>query len=462
MPNKPKIKVLFLSAEVAPLAKVGGLGDVAGSLPKALAGLGIDIRICLPFYGLIDKRKYPAEKIISRLAVTTGDKDKIIDVYKTNLPGTKIPVYLIEHKFFSSSEIYSGPRLILNGKYTRQPDDLKRFAFFSRAALAVAKKLNFKPDVMHLNDWHTAPVAGFIKTLNQQDNFFAKTKTLLTIHNLANQGINKNNNYLADGILNADLINTVSPTYAKEILTKEYGANLEKILKKRKKDLYGILNGIDTGFFNPATDNLISQKYSFKNLEKKTANKLALQKQLGLPLDKNMALVGLISRLVWQKGLNLITENFSQLNCQFVFLGTGQKEYEQQLLSLSKKFPRQFSALIKFDEKLAHQIYAGADIFLMPSRFEPCGLGQIIAMRYGSVPLVRKTGGLADTVNHKVGFAFKKYSGQELYKTIDKALTVFYKNKKFWRRLQLNGLKQDFSWNKPAHEYLKLYKKLKK
>ena len=500
--NSKKIKILFLSAEVAPLAKVGGLGDVAGTLPIALAKLGVDIRIYLPFYGLIDNKKYPAKKIINNLTVPMGDKNETIDVWQTNLPGVKIPIYLIKHNFFNSKAIYSGKRLILNGKYTRQANDLKRFAFFTRAALAAAKKLDFQADIVHANDWHTALAADFIKTLNQKNNFFAKTKTLYTIHNLANQGItmpdivgytkidpnlaiikvdakNGDINFMVQGILGSDLINTVSPTYAKEILEHYQGAGLDNVLKKRKGNLYGILNGLDANFFNPATDNLINQKYSIENLERKNANKLALQKQLGLPVNKNIALIGLISRLVWQKGLELITEKFSKLNCQFVFLGTGQAEYEQRLLNLSKKFPRQFCVQIKFDEKLAHLIYAASDIFLMPSRFEPCGLGQMIAMRYGTIPVVRATGGLADTVTpptracpeyaeggarrvKPTGFNFIKYSSQELYQTLDKALAVFYKNQKLWRQLQINGMKQNFSWDKSAHEYLRLYKKLLK
>lgn len=460
-----KIKVLFLSAEVAPLAKVGGLGDVAGALPKALARLGVDIRICLPGYGLIDWIKYPAEKIINQLSVPAEDKEdkaEIIDVWLTNLPGTKIPVYLIKHDFFNSKNIYAGDRLILGDKYTRLADDLKRFVFFTRAALETAKKLNFKPDVVHANDWHTGLAADFIKTFNRQNAFFSKTKTLYTIHNLANQGITDSRNYMAEGILKADLINTVSPTYAKEILTKKYGAGLEKILKKRKTDLYGVLNGIDTDFFNPATDGFIKEKYSLKTLEKKSANKTALQKRLGLKQDKNTALVGLVTRFVRQKGIELITEKFSGLNCQFVFLGSGEKRYEESLSDLAKKYPDKFKTLIRFDEKLAHEIYAASDIFLVPSRFEPCGLTQMIAMSYGAVPLVRAIGGLADTVNHKTGFIFKKYSGAELYKTLNKALTVFYKNKALWRRLKINGLKQNFSWDKPARQYLKLYQKLNK
>ena len=458
--NKSKIKVLFLSAEVAPLAKVGGLGDVAGALPKALAKLGVDIRIYLPFYGLIDQKKYPAKKIIGQLTVPTGDANEIIDVYQANLPNTKIPIYLIKHNFFNPKEIYSGARVMLGGKYTRQPDDLNRFAFFTRTALAAAKKLNFQPDVVHANDWHAALAADFIKTLNRQNNFFAKTKTLYTIHNLANQGLTKGKNYMAEGILNADLINTVSPTYAKEILTAEYGAGLENILAKRKKQLYGILNGIDIDFFNPKTDKLIKFNYSADSLSGKAANKAELQRRLGLPQGKNTALAGLVTRFVGQKGIELITEKFSKLNCQFVFLGTGEKRYEDALLELAKKFPKQFSVQIKFDEKLAHEIYAASDIFLVPSRFEPCGLTQMIAMRYGGVPVVRATGGLADTVNKKNGFTFKNFAAAKFYKTLSQALEIYYDQPKIWRRLLLNGMKQNFSWDKSAKEYLKLYKKL--
>ena len=457
--NKSKIKILFLSAEVTPLAKVGGLGDVAGALSKALAKLGLDIRICLPFYGLIDQKKYPAKKIISQLTVPVGDTNEIIDVYQTNLPNTKIPIYLIKNNFFNPKKIYSGGRIMLDGKYTRQPDDLNRFAFFTLAALATAKKLNFQPGVVHTNDWHTALAADFIKTLNQQNNFFAKTKTLYTIHNLANQGLTKGKNYMAEGVLNSNLVNTVSPTYAKEILTKEYGAGLEKILIKRKKQLSGILNGIDTDFFNPATDKFIKRHYSVRSLAAKSTNKTALQSQLGWPRNKNTALVGLVTRFVRQKGVDLITEKFSRLNCQFIFLGAGEKKYEDALLNLAKKYPRQFSVKIKFDERLAHEIYAASDIFLVPSRFEPCGLTQMIAMRYGSVPVVRLTGGLADTVNKKNGFTFKKFTASEFYKILSQALKIYYEKPKAWQQLKLSGLKQNFSWDKSAKQYLKLYRK---
>jgi len=438
------LKVLIAAAEVAPLAKVGGLGDVIGALPKALVKLNLDARVIMPFYRAIDKNKYKIKLIKSNIKCN----DQLINLWQTDLPDSIVPVYLIEHNFFKNEGIYS--TALADG-----PNDIEKFAFFSLAILESAKIINFKPGVIHLNDWHTAAVAKLLKS----DPFFRRTKTLLTIHNLANQGIIGAQNYLAEGISNADLINTVSPTYAKEILTKEHGAGLEKFLIKRKKQLSGILNGIDTDFFNPATDKLIKYNYTAKTLNKKSANKTELQRLLGLPKDKNTALAGLVTRFVGQKGIKLITEKFSKLNCQFIFLGTGEKKYEDALSALAKKFPGQFGVQIKFDEKLAHQIYAASDIFLVPSRFEPCGLTQLIAMRYGSVPIVRATGGLVDTVSDQTGFNFKKLDSAEFYKTLAQALEIFYNKPADWRKLQTSGMQQDFSWNKSALEYRQLYKK---
>ncbi|MDP2708842.1 MAG: glycogen/starch synthase [bacterium] len=439
-----KLKILVAAAEVAPIAKVGGLGDVIGALPKALIKLNLDARVIMPFYGVIDKKKYKIKPIKRGIKIN----DETFSLWRTDLPNSAVPVYLIEHANFADKKIYGGAADGLNG--------INKFIFFSRAILESAKAINFMPDVIHLNDWHTAPAASLLKA----ELFFNKTKILFTIHNLANQGITPTGNLMAEGILNAGLINTVSPTYAREILTKQYGAGLEKILAKRKKSLHGVLNGIDTDFFNPRTDKLIARNYSAADPEKKAANKLSLQKQLNLPSDKNTPLVGLVTRFVWQKGVDLITEKFSRLNCQFAFLGTGEKKYEQALAALAKKYPRQFSAQIKFDEKLAHRIYAASDIFLVPSRFEPCGLTQLIAMRYGAVPLARATGGLADTISAQVGFTFKKFGAEELYKTLNRALKVYGQKPPAWRQLQLNGMRQDFSWNKSAEEYLKLYKQL--
>ena len=403
MKNK-KLKILFLAAEITPIAKVGGLGDIIGALPKSLAGLNINIKLCLPFYGSIDIKKYKIKEIAGQIKIPVAGKKETISVWLINLPQTKIPVYLIKHRFFASKEIYTGGLKAQKNKYKNKPNDIKRFSFFTRASLEAARFLNFHPDIIHAHDWHTALAANFIKEENKKDDFFKSTKVIYTIHNLANQGIakpkiisyagldkntplikadlkNGDINFMVQGILSADIVNTVSSTYAREILMHYQGAGLDKILKKRKKDLYGIINGLDTNFFNPTKDKYITQNYKIDSLDKKLKNKLALQKKLGLPQDKNMAVVGLVSRLVWQKGIKLITEKFAKLPCQFVFLGTGQKEYENHLLKLAKKYPSQFSAQIKFDEELAHLIYAGSDIFLMPSLFEPCGLGQMIAMR---------------------------------------------------------------------------------
>ncbi|MDO8668272.1 MAG: glycogen/starch synthase [bacterium] len=459
------LKILIAAAEVTPIAKVGGLGDVIGALPKALSKLNLDARVIIPFYGAIDRNKYKIKLIKQKIGVG----EALINLWQTNLPNSTVPVYLIEHNFFKGREIYSNA-------LADDPKDTKKYLFLAHAILESLKALNFKPNVIHLNDWHTAAVPLLLKTDRQNNEFFKQTKTLYTIHNLANQGpagqktpvksgetgakLFDGVNYMAEGIINSGIVSTVSPTYAKEILTKKYGARLENILLKRKNQLYGILNGIDTDFFNPAADKLIKKNYSLETIENKLNNKLSLQKKMGWPEDKDIALVGLVTRFVWQKGIELITEKFSELNCQFVFLGTGEKRYEEALLNLAKKYPGKFKVLIKFDEKLAHEIYAGSDIFLVPSRFEPCGLTQMIAMRYGSVPIARATGGLKDTVNAKVGFIFKQFAATKFYDTLQKALNIYYNRPKAWNQLKKNGMRQDFSWNKSAKEYLKLYKKL--
>jgi len=442
-----QIKILIAASEVTPIAKVGGLGDVIGALPKALAKLNLDARVIMPFYGVIDRKKYKINLIKSDIKVGLT----LVNLWQTTLPDSKVLVYLIEHKYFFGDDIYGNA--LANSK-----NDINKFIFFSEAILACLKAIDFMPDVFHLNDWHVAFIASLIKI----DPFFKQSKSLLTIHNLANQGKIKGKNYLAEGLVNADIINTVSSTYAQEILTKNYGAGLEKILLKRKSDLYGILNGIDTDFFNPKTDKLIKYNFSDQTIENRTTNKQTLRLELGFPTNKNKALVGMVTRFTSQKGIELIKENLSELNCQFVMLGTGEKKYETILTALAKKFPQQFKVLIKFDEQLAHKIYAGADIFLVPSRFEPCGLTQMIAMRYGSVPLVRLTGGLADTVDSQVGFTFKNFSSAEFYKTLATALKLFYSRPATWRALQFKGMKKDFSWKKSAEDYLKLYQKLLK
>ena len=469
---KNKLKILMASAEITPFAKVGGLADVVGSLPPALKKLGCDIRLVMPFYGSVDRKKYQIKKIGSDIEIYFGNGLAKINLWQAKLPGSNVIIYFIEApKYFGAKEVYA------------KKNNAERFLFFSLASLYILPTIKFKPDVIHCHDFHTALIPNLLKVSRYA--YFKNIKTLFTIHNINYQGkseveilstgnLTKNSlqslskdaqdgdiNFMVQGVLNAGLINTVSPTYAKEITTSIYGASLDNIIKKRKNDLYGILNGIDTKFFNPSKDKFIKQKYSIKTLNKKTANKLALQKQLGLPPDKNIALIGFISRLVWQKGIELITEEIvKNTNCQFAILGTGQKKYEKQLKQLTKKYPDKFRAQIMFDIKLAQQIYASSDIFLMPSRFEPCGLGQMIAMRYGAVPIARATGGLDDTINTKVGFKFNDFSAEALLKTLQKALRVYYNQPKKWHSLQINGMKKNFSWDKSAKEYLKLYKKL--
>ncbi|MFA6107014.1 MAG: glycogen/starch synthase [Patescibacteria group bacterium] len=489
MKHDEKIKILFLSAEVAPLAKAGGLGDVAGALPKALGRLGADIRVCLPYYGFIDAKKYHLKKIRENIAVPVDHKETFVSLWETVLPGSAVPVYLIKHDFFNSKNIYLHGRKIKNNKYTRGMDDIKRFTFFSASTLAAAKAINFQPNIIHANDWHAALIGDMIKTSNEHDGFFKNTKVIYTIHNLANQGIaepkivgysridpdlpiikadlkNGDLNFMVQGILASDAVTTVSPSYAKEILTHYQGAGLENILSRKKKNLCGIINGIDTDDFNPASDKFIGFHYTSQSLKNKVKNKLALQKKLGWKPDEKTCLIGLVTRLVWQKGIDLFDEKLIakiikiNLPCSFVFLGAGEKKYENQLKKLAKKYPASVKTITGFDEKLARQIYAGSDIFLVPSRFEPCGLTQMIAMRYGSVPVVRATGGLKDTVSSGVGFTFKEYSSEAFVKTLIKALKTYYEMPGQWKKIQANGMKRDFSWNKPAKEYLKLYKKL--
>lgn len=498
-----KLKVAMLSSEIAPFAKVGGLADVVGSLPKALAGLGCDARLIMPLYGSIDRKKFKLKKIIDKILICTGGQDNFIDIWEAKLPGANVPVYFIANKkYFGASRVYG------------TDSDTEKFIFFSFAALHVLPRLNFCPDIIHCHDYHTALVPDLLKAHNIS--FYKKTKTVLTIHNLNFQGVSDikilsraglsakslpalardardgNINFLVQGIIGADVVNTVSPTYAKEIKTTTYGSGLERVISENKNKIFGILNGIDTAVYDPAKDKLIKYQYNLKNLAKKQNNKVLLQKKLGFKSDKNIALLAIISRFTWQKGVDLVAASLETLyraslqrNCQFIFLGTGEKEYENSLKILAKKYPKKVSAQIKFDETLAHQIYAAADILIMPSRFEPCGLAQMMAMRYGTAPVVRDTGGLHDTVinfqipitnNQKKskiqsrvlgtkskisgnGFTFKDATAEDLSQTLDFALNIYYNHPSIWWQLQINGMRQDFSWGKSAKEYIKMYKK---
>ena len=461
----------MVSAEVSPFAKVGGLADVVGSLPPALEKEGCEVKVIMPKYGSIDAKKHKLKKVKSRIKVLSDGKDRYVSLWKSKLPGSRVEIFFIgQNDYFGRKEVYYG-------------NNSERFLFFSLAVLNVIPYLDFEPQVIHCHDFHTALIPDLIKANPEK---WGDYKTLYTIHNLNYQGKSVpevlstgnltreslkslsrdardgNINFMVQGIVGADKVNTVSPTYAREIATHKYGAGLDKVIRQNQDKISGIINGIDTGYFNPATDKNIKVNYSIKNLGKKEDNKLYLQKKCGLPENKNIALVGLISRLAWQKGLELIDEDLIKLDCQFVFLGTGEKKYEKKLKELEKKYPEKVSANIMFDLKFAQEIYAGSDIFLMPSRFEPCGLGQMIAMRYGTIPVARSTGGLADTVDKNVGFKFKNFKEESLKKSLQEALEVYYRKKGEWERLQKNALQKDFSWENSADKYRKLYGKILK
>jgi starch synthase len=458
------LKVLFAASELTPLAKVGGLGDVIGSLPKALKKMGVDVRVAIPKYGVISEEFYSKTPTYFEIWVD-GER---VDIFEALIPGSDVKVYLLDNKrFFSENGIYFSKTAFVDSF-----DEVKRFLFFSKAVSKIFTKIDWVPDIIHCHDWHTAIIPYLIKAMK------ATPKTLLTIHNLANQGkwdskmmfdflgIEPglgNFNILGNGIANANMVNTVSMNYREEVLTEAYGEGLAGALLKRKDNFYGILNGLDSDFFNPKTDKNIKANYSLKDFGGKKENKSDLQKILGLEQNKDAPIFGAVTRLTQQKGIDLICEIVPDLvsaGCQFVVLGTGEGDYESRLTELGNKYQGSVSSNIKFDASLAQKIYAGCDIFLMPSKFEPCGLGQMIAMRYGTIPVVRKTGGLADTVKEQItGFLFNNYSKEEFWSAILKSVS-FYKDKKKWDRLIKNAMAQDFSWERSAKEYLFLYGQL--
>jgi len=483
--KKNQAKILFAASECAPYAKVGGLADVVASLPKALIDYGQNIGIVLPRYEGINLKKYQF-KLIS---VFNFKKEKV-KVFQGKLEKTNIPVFLLENdKFLSRGEIYPSKNFE-NGFFS-----IKRFLFFSQLVLELVFRGIFEPDIIHCHDWQTAFIAPLLKIkfrdfLKKSPNLAKKTKikTILTIHNLPYQGEwnpeavfnflgfkgdeldtfqirdkSGDFNILQQGILNADIITTVSPNYAKEILSKEFGEELYEDLRRRKKDLYGILNGIDTELYNPKTDKNLKVNYSAKDFQKKNINKLELQRILGLPENLEAPLFGFIGRLTGQKGIDLIIDSLPELiklNCQIVILGAGEKDYEQKIIRILKIAPQNISINIKFDSVLAQKIYGGADFILIPSRFEPCGLVQMIAQRYGTVPIARATGGIVDSVEDKVsGFLFKEFKKDEFLKAIKEGLSFYFQKRK-WLKIVKNAMKKDFSWKKSAKKYLKIYHKL--
>lgn len=473
------LKILFLAAEAVPFAKVGGLADVAGSLPKALRALGHDVRLMIPRYGTISSQDFGLQKIGEPFRVPAGAGKEVVHLMTAGAVDG-VPVYLLwnEHYFTSREKVYGFE------------DDAQRFAVFGRGILGAIRMLDWKPDVIHANDWHTGLVPTWLDISGWRDPFFRDIATLFTIHNLAYQGITGRLilrfaqmddvehlsveppgavNWMAQGIAHADLISTVSKRYAQEILSPEMGMGLELLLSERRDRLHGVLNGLDYDVWNPVNDPSIPHNFDLQNLNRRAANKTALQQQARLPARSETPLIAVVSRLDRVKGMDLmepvLTWLLDEHDAQFVILGTGDPRYHEIFEGIQKRYPDRARAFLKFDAVLARRIYAGADIFLMPSLVEPCGLGQMIAMRYGSVPVVRETGGLADTVidnatdrGHGTGFVFKEKTSEGCQSALRRALEA-YQDKNTWRAIQMRGMTSDFSWTASAEEYIDLYQR---
>jgi len=474
------LKIVSIAAETAPFSKAGGLADVARSLPKALERLGHEVIAITPLHGVIDQKKHNLKKIGNDIPVKFDEKTTLkFDYYKGYLM-RGLPIYFIDRvEYFSSKKtIYKSRR------------NNERFYFFNRCALELLKLIKFSPNIIQCNDWHTGLIPYFLKKEYKNDEFFENTASIFTIHNLAfqresitgyhyqqddghsslpsikNESSVRNLNFAKRGILYTDLVNAVSEQYAQEIITKEYGEDLHRILENRKDKVFGIVNGIDYNIFNPKKDPYVSKKYDADSLKNKIENKLALQKSFKLPQNPDIPLLGMATRITEQKGFDLleeIAEDIFKHDLQFVITGSASEKYKRFFEKLVKKYPKKIGINLEFDIKKASQIYAGSDIFLMPSRYEPCGLGQLISMRYGSIPVVRATGGLVDTVTNfnpetseGNGFVFIGYDSKEFLTAIIRAIEN-YKHKDDWKKLVKKAMKTSHSWEIPAKKYTELF-----
>ncbi|NLK09055.1 MAG: glycogen synthase GlgA [Firmicutes bacterium] len=476
------MKVLFIASEGVPFFKSGGLADVVGALPKELQRQGIDVSVLLPKYAALPDAFRDELEYITSFVTRLGWRHQYSGVLKAKYQ--EIPFYFIDNQYY----------FYRDGLYGYD-DDAERYAFFCRAALHALPQINLKPDIIHLHDWQTGLVSALLKGHHRHDLFYSQTKTVFTIHNLKYQGVfpkriftdmldldwsffttdglefYDNVNFLKAGLAYSDTLTTVSPTYAEEIQYPFFGENLHGFLRKRKENLFGILNGIDYEIYDPANDPHIFAHFDAHSPENKVKNKLELQKVLGLPVDDKVPMIGVISRLVSQKGLDLIGHVLDEIlaeSLQLVVLGTGDHYYEEMFRTKASQYPRKLSAQIRFDNRLAHRIYAASDMFLMPSLFEPCGLSQLIALRYGALPIVRETGGLNDTVlsyNSETGdgngFSFTNYNAHDMLYTIRRALEL-YQDESTWAAVQENAMEMDFSWDKSAAAYIDIYRKLVK
>ena len=468
------MKVCFIAAEAAPFVKVGGLGDVIGSLPKALRELGVDARVILPLYSSINRERFGL-KYKAYQFVDLGWRHSYCGIFETKVDG--VPCYFVDNEqYFNRDSIYG------------QADDGERFAFFSKAALEILPALDFKPDVVNVNDWHTALSVIYLDVLKSREaEFYKDMKSVLSIHNIEFQGrfnpyemgnlfglenkyfdaliYNGDVNLLKGAIQLADRVNTVSETYAREILDPYFSYGLDKILTVEQGKLRGILNGIDVDKFNPKTDPMIPVNYDLKTFEDKVQNKLAFQKEMDLEVNADIPLIGMVTRLTHQKGIDLIlqaSEEILKTGAQLVILGTGDAHYESALRSLEHYRHDRVRSILLFSNEMSAKIYAASDLFLMPSKTEPCGLSQLISMRYGTVPVVHRVGGLRDTVIPFTGvegngFTFESFQAGDMMDAIYRAVTCFYQSPDEWKQIIKNNLQKDVSWEQSAKKYLDLY-----
>jgi starch synthase len=479
-----QLKVLFLSSEAVPFAKTGGLADVAGSLPGALKHLGIDIRVVLPLYRMVRQSDNKINLLIDDLKIPLGGETLTARVWEAKGIG-KAPVYFLER-----DDLFDRPNLYGNaqGDYY---DNLERFSFYCHSTLRIAEKLSFAPDLIHCNDWQTGLVPALITGPYVKNSVVGKAKTIFTIHNLGYQGIFPakklwitglprdnffqmeglefwgNISLLKAGIVYSDAITTVSPTYARQIQVNGYGMGMEGILHHRKSSLHGILNGVDYKVWNPATDNHLTSRYSPRKIAGKSLCKESLLKEMNLNKSLNQKpLLGMISRLDSQKGVDLLVKimnDILSLDVGLVILGAGNSSMQRALSKIAEHNPGRVGITIGFDETLAHRIMAGTDIFLIPSRYEPCGLTQMYALKYGTIPIVRTTGGLKDTIRpfhpqsgRGNGFTFTDYKPKAFLTSILNAVDLYH-NPTSWKKLQNNAMREDFSWDRSARSYLDLY-----
>jgi starch synthase len=476
------MKILFAASEAAPFAKTGGLADVAGSLPPAIASLGHEVRVVMPYYRQV-ARQASGLTHVATFAVPLGTWLERCDVLEGNLGG-EVKVYFIKKDIY-----YDRPELY-QSEQADYPDNAERFIFFSRAILELCRALRYDPDIIHVNDWQTGLVPLYLKTLYRGSDTLNRAKTVFTVHNLGYQGLFWHwdmrltglgwdvftpegvefwgkINFLKAGLVYADLLTTVSKTYSREIQTPEFGYGLDGVLVNRARDLAGIVNGIDYRIWDPARDRDLPKTYSSSRRAGKALCKKALFAQIRMR-GSDGPLIGMVTRLVDQKGLDILTEALPEimsLGVQLVILGTGDEKYHRILSDAAGRYAKKMRVLLRYDDALAKQVYAGCDMFLMPSHYEPCGLGQMIALRYGTVPVVRKTGGLSDTVENYdpktgqgTGFLFKEYSSPALVDCLRRALEV-YRHRNRWNHLARNGMNVDFSWEHSAKEYEKVYRK---